>query len=321
MNSQKFLVCIHSLITSSHPRPLGGRHAAVIPALPDELDANGYPLNAAATHYYSERGELLELDKPGELRIIQVDSEEIQQAAQAKAARATGNANAASNGSSLNVNSGLPPMTSTIKPITFHQEYTMPPPGRDGERKSREKERRNSRASNHSYEEYNGNGHVSGNGGLTGPGGESRSMTRTRSHSRSHSQSHSQSHSHSPALSHRATSHSPLLHRIEQQRPGELGQVPSPSHPPPPSPVHALPPPTSVFSSRPYMPPPTRINGRERQGPNVQQPIQVMPQSPPPVPATFASIMNAYPAPPMGGSPRGPQISETPVEYVYPNGR
>lgn len=78
---------------------------------------------------------------------------------------------------------------------------------------------------------------------------------------------------------------------------------------------------TIIHTGIPYVPPPpTKINGTIRPGPNVQQPIQVMPQSPPPVPATFASIMNAYPSSPMGDG-RGMQISETPVEYVYPSGR
>ncbi|KAK7690138.1 hypothetical protein QCA50_006787 [Cerrena zonata] len=171
--------------------PLGGRHAAVIPALPDEADINGSslvqhlngieaanrlreeeaaaaaheasssnPLNAAgrrgkgirdhdvtigngmATHFYSEQqGELIEIEdgeRPKELQIIQVDSEDIHNGQPAKPR---------SNATSVTITGAPVTMTSTIKPLTFHQEYAIPPPPPPDPAQHNRKERRGRKSS------------------------------------------------------------------------------------------------------------------------------------------------------------------------------
>ncbi|KAH9947436.1 hypothetical protein B0H21DRAFT_333507 [Amylocystis lapponica] len=102
--------------------PLGGRHAAVIPALPEDNEGN-----VQGVVYYEHE---FDPDRPRELQIIHVDSEDPSRVRQA-----------------------LPPPPS-MKPLTFHQEYAPRPPERERERL----ERRNSRASNPAYDEYSNGG-------------------------------------------------------------------------------------------------------------------------------------------------------------------
>lgn len=167
-------------------RPLGGRHAAVIPALPDEADINGSSLvqhlngiearlreqeeaaaaanaasgsnagrrgktnrdndvtigNGMATHFYSEQqGELIEIEdgeRPKELQIIQVDSEDIHNGQPARPR---------SNTTSVTITGAPVTMTSTIKPLTFHQEYAIPPPPPPDPAQHNRKERRGRKSS------------------------------------------------------------------------------------------------------------------------------------------------------------------------------
>ena len=166
-------------------RPLGGRHAAVIPALPDEADINGSHLvqhlngienanrlraeeeaanaaggsisgrrmktgrdhdvtigNGMATHFYSEQqGELIEIEdgeRPKELQIIQVDSEDINNGQPARPR---------SNTTSMTILGAPTTMTSTIKPLTFHQEYAIPPPPPPDPAQHNRKERRGRKSS------------------------------------------------------------------------------------------------------------------------------------------------------------------------------
>ncbi|KAH8104641.1 hypothetical protein BXZ70DRAFT_887891 [Cristinia sonorae] len=297
--------------------PLGGRHAAVIPALPEDHEStimyapvtpapgNDPPTpvittppianngNGAPSHYYTEHGELVELDRPRELQIIHVDTDDLQ----------TGT-NHAHDGrvrhrSTHALSQGAPAtMTSTIKPIMFHQEYPMAPPAAgsqgQGQTQAQElqqgqeraasssggRERRNSRASNPSYDEY------SPNGGAASP-----SSYRDRPPPRS-----------------------PLLHRDQQ----------------------------AAYSPRqgqasPYM----SHNGGSREG-DVERERGYAASSPAAtqaagVPATFASIMNAYPpgstaerersrereyaARHENGQGRGGGGVERSPEYAYANGR
>ncbi|KAL4242403.1 hypothetical protein ABKN59_012002 [Abortiporus biennis] len=259
--------------------PLGGRHAAVIPALPDEHDSNAPTLNA--TMYYSDRGELVELDRPPqrELQIIQVDKDDLHAPSSGSRSRS-------------NTNNGPPAnMTSTIKPITFHQEY-INPPDPSPPRESRGKERRSSRARNQTFENFGNNG---------GPG--------VTSHPHSESPSRSQQ---------RNASHSPVMHRAEAGREQVFSSPTAQQLPPPPSRSSS----TSHHSHSPFI---SHNNGRPP--PPAPSPQNQQPTSPGQVPATFASIMHAYPVPPLADSPRaglavtaGMPIQENP-EYAFVNSR
>ncbi|CAL1712990.1 unnamed protein product [Somion occarium] len=278
--------------------PLGGRHAAVIPALPDEAELNGSQLiqalsgiehlnrvpddlngssssgslvgtpgngytggrrrdkanrdvtsgNGMATHYYSEQqGELIEIEdgeRPRELQIIQVDSEDIHNGQPAR------------------------PRSNTAS------EYAIPPPPPPDPAQHNRKERRGRKSSrvreqHGGFEEY------------VVP--DSNMSTRSPSRQRA-------SHSQSPALS-RADrdreSHEQQQHPPSQQQiysPHQQHQIP----PPPPSSSR------SQTSQSPYLSPPNGRGDAERRTYFAGSP----PPPPPPIPATFASIMNAYPAPP-----------------------
>lgn len=248
------------------------------PLLTPPIANNG---NGAPSHYYTENGELVELDRPRELQIIHVDTEDLQ----------TGT-NHAHDGrvrhrSAHALSQGAPAaMTSTIKPIMFHQEYSnnnnnhhamAPPTGQDPQTQAQReragsvggRERRNSRAGNASFDEYaNGSGN-----GAAGP--ESQQIRSPASASSS---------SHRAGERDRPASRSPLLHRDQQAY----------------SPTHNGSPTTS------------QGNG---------------------VPATFASIMNAYAPGAAAGPPeRGEReyeyrqeqsrnAGERAQEYAYANGR
>ncbi|KAI0917401.1 hypothetical protein AcW1_007402 [Taiwanofungus camphoratus] len=228
--------------------PLGGRHAAVIPALPEEHDGSGPA--GAGTAYYPERGELEVVEPARDLQIIHVDSHD--PTARARAI--------------------LPPPPSMPQPITFHQEYSRPP--------ERSRERRNSRASASAYDDYHGE---------------------------------------SPAQPHRPMSHSPVLHRErdrdrhrERTRSRDRGRDRSRDRFSPAPPAHATRR-SSFTSPHPHHRSPYAGHNGE---PGPGTPRGYMPAaSPPPVPPTFASIMNAYPAPPMSSSP-----VDAGAEYAYANG-
>lgn len=295
-------------LTLTASRPLSGRHAAVIPALPEDHESNimyaptttpsngtshardntppAPPIptppianngNGAPSHYYTEHGELVELDRPRELQIIHVDTEDLQSGT-----------NHAHDGrvrhrSTHALSQGAPAtMTSTIKPIMFHQEYPMAPPAQGQgsvqgpvptaqdqhrEKVSAGRERRNSRASNASYDEYS-----------NGAGPER---------------------VHSPATSHRdrPPSRSPLLHREREPR----EQVFSPPH------GHS--PRQGSQQHSPYV----SHNGRDRES-DRDRGYASSPQSA--VPATFASIMNAYPAPGGGAVAERERSRERDYEYA-----
>ncbi|KAI0755106.1 hypothetical protein C8Q80DRAFT_1299820 [Daedaleopsis nitida] len=240
--------------------PLGGRHAAVIPALPDEQDESSPGANGNG---YFEDPELMHspglapsahspaqavLGRHGELQIIQVEKED-------PSLRPRSNAPA----------SQVPPM----KPLTFHQEYPAPSePTHRG--------RRGSRTSNAGgYDEYP----------------TSNAMHVDSPHSRT-------------------ASRSPVMHRERDRGDREHDRF---------SPTHALPPPAIPHSrSQSSLPSPHHRLPYESHAtvPNNAEPVYRAGTPPPPVPATFASIMNAYPAPPMASPP----ANEGGQDYVYANG-
>ncbi|OSD07349.1 hypothetical protein PYCCODRAFT_1430603 [Trametes coccinea BRFM310] len=270
--------------------PLGGRHAAVIPALPDEQDPNGaVPPNGDSVNghgYLNERGE-------PEPEPIPVPAN----AAAAAAAVATPSTRSTMSRSRPNEltiihmeeDPSLRPRSSSqaqqanvpMKSITFHQEYPNAPP-ENGHRT-----RRGSRASNAAYDEY-----VQPPPQPPPPGG-------------------TPMHIDSPTHS-RTASRSPVMHRErERDRDRERDDHFSP-------PMH-LPPPV-VGSSRSHStvasphghrsPYDSHANGASEQaGYRAGTP-------PPPVPATFASIMHAYSAPPNASSPPAGESAE----YAYANG-
>ena len=246
----RYLLRRHRDLTESvYRRPLVGRHAAVIPALPEENDAGpGYG--------YIERGDPEPQDRSRELQIIQMESDE-----QARHSA-----------------------PSSMKPITFHQEYVQQPEPRQL------RDRRNSRSSTASgaaHDEYRGP-MMSG----AGPGPALRQGSPV------------------PSQSYRTPSHSPVLLREREpyspkQHPAASGGGPS-AH----TRSHSR---SSQDLRSPYqahaMPAHNGSDGGRGYGGASQTP-------PPPVPATFERIMNAYPAPPMASSPSAHE-----QEYAYANGR
>ncbi|KAI0700375.1 hypothetical protein C8T65DRAFT_657892 [Cerioporus squamosus] len=242
--------------------PLGGRHAAVIPALPDEhepsspgANGNGYyegeaeaiptpvPVSGPAPHPPAPVPGPAQapLGRHGELQIIHVERED----------------------PSLRPRNVPAPQLSAPmnKPITFHQEFPNAPP------EPSHRGRRSSRTSH-------------GGAGFEEYAPPSAMLVD------------------SPALSHSA-SRSPVLHRERPERGDrEHDHFSAPHALPPPAIPHsrshsALPSPhhRSPYDSHSSVP-----NGAETVAYGAGTP-------PPPVPATFASIMNAYPAPPMASPP------------------
>ncbi|EIW59162.1 uncharacterized protein TRAVEDRAFT_147049 [Trametes versicolor FP-101664 SS1] len=250
--------------------PLGGRHAAVIPALPDEHDdpalGNG-ALNGENGHggYLNERGE----PEPEPIPVPAVS-------VRSSSSRSRGGADLMIiEDPSLRARNAPPPQTNApMKNITFHQEYPNAPP-ENGPRT-----RRGSRASNAGYDDY----------ANPPPGG-----TPMRVDSPTHS---------------RTASRSPIMHR-ERDRDDHFSP---PQHHLPPGHVASPHGHRSPYGSHgvPAGPGSGMSNGGEPVGYRQGTP-------PPPVPATFASIMHAYPAPPIASSP---PLSEASVsqEYAYANG-
>ena len=163
-----------------------------------------------------------------------------------------------------------------MKPITFHQEYPNAPQEHRGRRGSRNNNSHNAPAP--VYDEYAGN--------------------------------RMQVDSHSPAHS-RTASRSPVLHRerTDREREREGGYYDHHSHRPSqalphPRPQGSAPSPHQRSAYESHAPIPNggeaAYRDRERECGD-----RSPPPAPPPVPATFASIMNAYPAPPMTSPPAG----------------
>ncbi|KAI0670909.1 hypothetical protein C8Q78DRAFT_1069633 [Trametes maxima] len=255
--------------------PLGGRHAAVIPALPDEQDAsspgNGILGSNGDSGYLNERGE----PEPEPIPVAAIS------------ARPPGSRSSRAvdlmiiEDPSLRARN-IPPqqVNAPMKQITFHQEYPNAPP-ENGSRT-----RRGSRASNAGYEEYPP---------PPPPGG-----TPMRVDSPTHS---------------RTASRSPVMHR-ERERDRDDHFSP-PHHLPPPAMGHSR-----SHSSHasphghrsPYeshaVPATSMVsNGVEARG-------YREPTPPLQIPPTFASIMHAYPAPPMASSPPAGEVG-----YTNGNGR
>lgn len=234
-----FLIKHHSFfLVSVRRRHLGGRHAAVVPALPEDSD-NG---NGSTYGYPPERVGP-EQDPPRQLQIIQMENEGAQQR-----------------------------LPTTMKPITFHQEYAPQPPAPSSDRQLRE--RRNSRSSTSAHEEY-------------------RVLQAARPGSPAQNYRHA---SHSPAMMrepyspqhHPSAPGGPSAHTRSHSRSSQDLRSPYQGHAV--SPHH---------------------NGAEP-GPALPRSYGAATHTPPPVPAPFASIMNAYPAPPMASTPE--------QEYPYLNG-
>lgn len=238
---------------STHHRLLGGRHAAVTPALPEDNDSGpGYG-------YSSERGEP-EQERPRELQIIQMENDE----------------------------QGQPrlPAPSTMTPITFHQEYGHPP-----ERQLRERRNSRSSSSNANHDEYR----------TAPPPPPAATVTGARSGS--------------PTPSYRTTSHSPVLLR-DREPYSPKQHHPSSSMSGGPS-AHTRSHSRSSQDHRsPYQAHAMPSHNGSDQGSISSRTYSAAQTPPPPVPATFASIMNAYPAPPMISSPPSHE-----QEYPYANGR
>ncbi len=250
-------------------RPLGGRHAAVIPALPDEQDSpspgsggngNGYfehpepePMPIPIAVPASSGPAQAVLGRHGELQIIQVEKED----------------------PSLRPRHAPPQLNNApMKPITFHQEYPNVPPEHRGRRGSRNHNSNHAPPPPPTYDDYSANG--------------------------------MQVDSHSPAHS-RTASRSPVLHRERVDRDRDGGYYDHHSHLPPPALPHSrsqgsLPSPhqRSAYESHAPVPNGGEATYRERERERADRS-----PPPPPVPATFASIMNAYPAPPMSSPPGG----------------
>lgn len=208
----------------------------MIPALPEDNDTgSGYG-------YSSERAEQ-EQERPRELQIIQMENDE----------------------------HGQPrlPAPSTMKPITFHQEYVHTP-----DRQLRE--RRNSRSSNSTHEEYR-----------VPPAG--RSGSPVQSYRTSHSPVMLRDREPYSPKQHPAASGGPSAHTRSHSRSSQDHRSPYQAHAMPPH------------------------NGPDQGAPSSRS---YAAHTPPPVPATFASIMNAYPAPPMASPPSAHE-----QEYTYSNGR
>ncbi|EED78631.1 predicted protein [Postia placenta Mad-698-R] len=231
--------------TATGAWPLGGRHAAVMPALSDDHEGQG-----AGGGYYADRG-----DGERELQIIQ-EGEDHQAYLPPP-----------------------PPAPPSNKPIMFQQEYReyVRPAERGEQEPPMRRERRSSRSSNSRYEDYVETDSVVG-----------------------------------PPDARRTMSHSPVMHR-EREREREHEHY-SPQQMPPPhvtrSHSHSSMSSPHAHHRSPYQPP--ARNGEAAAGP-VTPRHHYMPASPPPVPATLASIMHAYPAPP---GPAGPPDTE----YTYTNG-
>lgn len=258
-------------------RPLGGRHAAVIPALPDEQDSppasangNGYfegepepalllpPATLPPSLGSSHGPAQAPLGRHGALQIIHVEKED----------------------PSLRPRNLPTQQLVPMKPITFHQEFPNAPhePGHRG--------RRSSRTSNAGvYDDYRG--------------GDAMQVD-------------------SPALSQsRTASRSPVLLRERDRSDREHDHF---------SPPHALPPPAMSHShshpqtsqSSPHHRSPYESHATIPNGPEPVYRSATPP--PPPVPATFASIMNAYPAPPKISPPLPPAHEGPGPEFVHANG-
>lgn len=200
------------VLTQAMCRPLGGRHAAVIPALPDgqeqEEQSNGgaAPANGSTMSVISMGATPSPQPTPEgdgkELRIIHVDASE-------------GNVPAP----------GPHPMASIMdrtpmKSITFHQEAPTDRPGRT----------RRPSTHSHASDDYEDRA------GSSVP----RAPSRTLSHP------HLPAHPHSPGLPPRTASHSPALHR-EPYSPHayhDRAYASASAAPPPPGHAHSPAPPT-----------------------------------------------------------------------------
>ncbi|KAH9889789.1 hypothetical protein C8Q73DRAFT_747570 [Cubamyces lactineus] len=285
--------------------PLGGRHAAVIPALPDEHDGaspgggamsmNGDSMNGHG--YLNEHGEpepepipvpanpaaaaaaaagtpmrSSTRGRPMELTIIHMEDD--------PAIRPR-------NGPSAQSQTNPGPM----KSITFHQEYPNAPP-ENGPRT-----RRGSRASNAGYEEYP-------NPPAPPPHGGTPMHVDSPTHSRT-------------------ASRSPVIHR-ERDRGDRDDHFSPPLHLPPPAVGHSRS--QSTVASphghghghrSPYESHAVPAGGHMTNGADPAYRTAGTP--PPPVPPTFASIMHAYPAPPIASSPPA-NDGGAGQEYAYANG-
>ncbi|TCD70156.1 hypothetical protein EIP91_004626 [Steccherinum ochraceum] len=294
--------------------PLGGRHAAVIPALPEDHENNIMyapiapamifdhsppppptpPIanngNGAPSHYYSEQGELVELDNTRELQIIHVDTDDLQSGT-----------NHAHDGrvkhrSMHALSQGAPmTMTSTLKPILFHQEYPthhprpvsasplsqaaqtderiprqvvhMPMPESESPSTStsgvgRRRQRRDSRASNASYDGYTNGSTEQARSPASVSSSSHRERERDRERDRPHSRSpllhREQSAAYSP--SRRGSAHSPYLQTNGAHRDGEEREYLSPTGS---SGSHGQATFSSVMSAYPAQPPYEKERSRE----------------------------------------------------------
>ncbi|GBE85118.1 predicted protein [Sparassis crispa] len=248
---------------------LGGRHAAVIPALPDDHDHENEQEEGTVGQGDGVGGGSGTVNQNGngykrvpsgkffthlEPQIVHVEGGDI-------AGRRP-----------------VLPAPPTMNNVTFHQEYVRPP----------ERERRNSHTNIPAYDEY-----------------VHRSPIRADSPE-------------PPPL--RTVSVSPVMarDRSERQRERDRDQdmrerdhYVSPPHLPSHSHSHSSS--QSSHHRSPYLP---NAGGNGMEGGSTSRGFMPAP-SPPPVPATFASIMNAYPAPPLASSP---PAAPDHTEYTYTNG-
>ncbi|KAI8994166.1 hypothetical protein BD414DRAFT_275236 [Trametes punicea] len=283
-------------------RPLGGRHAAVIPALPDEHDGttpgNGAPTNGDSANghgYLNERGE----PEPEPIPVPANPS------AAAAATASTRSSNSRSRPMELTIirmedgpslrprNASQGQANPPMKSITFHQEYPNAPP-ENGPRT-----RRGSRASNAGYDEY-----ANPPPQPPPPGG-------------------TPMHIDSPTHS-RTASRSPVMHRGDRERDRERerdDRFSPPLHLPPPVVGHSRSQ-STVASPHGHRSPYEPAGGPERVLSGAPEPAGYRAGTPPPpVPPRFASIMHAYPAPPIAASPSASEGASQDYAYVNGSGR
>ncbi|THH30040.1 hypothetical protein EUX98_g4149 [Antrodiella citrinella] len=252
----------------------GANESPVAPPVPTPPMANNG--NGAPSHYYTEHGELLELDRPRELQIIHVDTEDLQSGSnQAHDGRVRHRSQHA-----------LSQGQAQAQVAQMQQQDSLQQQVRGGGR-----ERRDSRASNASYEDYVANG--------------SGSPASTSSHRERE----------------RPPSRSPLLHR-ERDQPQAV-YSPTHGHPPPPSRQGSSSQQQQQQQHPAYMPQSGGGDDRDRR-------YASPPGTQAGVPATFASIMNAYPPGSAAAAERERSREQeyarqggervTP-EYAYANGR
>ncbi|KAI0631970.1 hypothetical protein C8Q77DRAFT_1218536 [Trametes polyzona] len=293
--------------------PLGGRHAAVIPALPDEHDgttpgngavgANGDP--ATSLGYLNERGE-------PEPEPIPVPAASVRPSS----SRSRGGNGGSGPGGGVDLmiiedpslrarNIPPPQVNAPMKNITFHQEYANVPPPPPPAAENGPRTRRGSRASNAGYDEY------ASNPPAPPPSGGTPMHLDSPTHSHTHS---------------RTASRSPVMHRErerERDREREREEHFSPPQhlPPPPSGPSRSHSQNSVSSPLGHRSPYGAHAGPATNGAGggAGETYRGGSPPPPPVPATFASIMHAYPAPPIAASPPASEVGGA-QEYAYANG-